>query len=82
MLYSVRLILHPYREKSGLLLTLDGCADAVFGVAGGGNGFPGFCALDHSCGGKMVHGKIRNGLRAVYERSKALYLGNGKCREP
>lgn len=41
----MRLILHPYREKSGLLLTLDGCADAVFGVAGGGNGFPGFCGI-------------------------------------
>lgn len=50
------------------------------GIAGGGNGFPGFCALDHSCGGKMVHGKNRNSLWAVYERSKALYLGKGKYR--
>ena len=29
----------------------------------------------------MVHGKIRNSLWAVYERSKALYLGSGKYRE-
>lgn len=41
----------------------------------------GFRPLDHSCGGKMVHGKIRNSLWAVYERSKALYLGSGKYRE-